>query len=170
MSALLLPGDYERLQAIESAANFMVPVGVDWVENDVLGVAEAVARYWPNLRVASCTSGHDCLRAGHWPHVVYELCKDGVTREVFGLEVLDWRLIERLHRGDSHRRDFAGDSGARHNMAVREQYREQRYANQRDVMDFAADALVSRKSTYSSKEYGEVRPDGYRPGRDRPGS
>jgi len=92
---LLLPGEWEQLQAISASSKFLVPVGTDWVEQDVLGIANEVSIRWPNLAVASCPCGH-CLRKGHYPHVVMEHCRDGVTRPVFGFTRLDRRIIDRL--------------------------------------------------------------------------
>lgn len=92
---LLLPGEYERIEAIRASSKFLRPVGTSWVENDVLGIAEEVARRWPNLAIASCPCGH-CLERGHYPHVVMEHCRDGVTRPVFGFTRLNREIVQRL--------------------------------------------------------------------------
>lgn len=92
---LLLPGDWERVQAISASSKFILPVGTAWVERDVLGIANEVAARWPNLAIASCPCGR-CLETGHYPHVVMEHCKDGQTRPVFGFTRMDRDVIHRL--------------------------------------------------------------------------
>lgn len=92
---LMLPGQQERIQAVSASSKFLKPVGTHWVEHDVLSVAEEVNRRWPNLRIASCSCGH-CLARDHYPHVVMEHCKDGVTRPVFGFTRLGRDVIDRL--------------------------------------------------------------------------
>lgn len=94
---LLLPGEWERVQAISASSKFILPVGTAWVERDVLGIANEVSARWPNLAVASCPCGK-CLsgHTPHYPHVVMEHCKDGVTRPVFGFTRMDRDVIHRL--------------------------------------------------------------------------
>lgn len=92
---LLLPGEWEKFQAVQASSKFLRPVGTAWVESDVLGISEEIARRWPSLRVASCPCGH-CARRGHYPHVILEHCRDGVTRPVFGFMRFDRDIIHRL--------------------------------------------------------------------------
>lgn len=92
---LLLPGEWERIQAVQASSKFILPVGTHWVEADVLGIANEVATRWPNLQIASCQCGK-CLDRGHYPHVVLEHTKTGRTEPVFGFIKLNRDVIHRL--------------------------------------------------------------------------
>jgi len=92
---LLLPGQYERLEAQRASSHFILPVGTQWVQADVLGIANEVASRWPNLAIASCPCGK-CKAAGHYPHVVLEHARDGSTAPVFGFMRLNGDVIHRL--------------------------------------------------------------------------
>lgn len=92
---LLLPGDWERMEAVRASSKFILPVGTQWVEADVLGIANEVSTRWPNLQIASCQCGK-CLAAGHYPHVVLEHTRNNQTVPVFGFVRLNRDVIHRL--------------------------------------------------------------------------
>ena len=92
---LLLPGQWERIEAQRRSSQFILPVGTSWVQADVLGVANEVATRWPNLQIASCNCGK-CLDRGHYPHVVLEHTRTGETVPVFGFLRLNRDVIHRL--------------------------------------------------------------------------
>lgn len=92
---LLLPGEYEKMQAIRASSHFILPVGTQWVQADVLGIANEVASRWPNLAIASCPCGK-CKAHGHYPHVVLEHTRTGETVPVFGFMRLNRDVIHRL--------------------------------------------------------------------------
>ncbi len=92
---LLLPGQYEQLEAQRASSHFILPVGTQWVQADVLGIANEVAARWPNLAIASCPCGK-CKERGHYPHVVLEHARDGSTAPVFGFMRLNRDVIHRL--------------------------------------------------------------------------
>lgn len=152
---LLLPGEYERLQAVRASSKFLRPVGTAWVESDVLGIANEVATRWPNLAIASCPCGH-CLRRGHYPHVVMEHCRDGVTRPVFGFTRLDRDVIHRLQAIHASQ-----DPAAKHEK-LKERHRaeakRQRDEAQREQLDVIEAALKSRKQDWRGPNGLRTRP------------
>lgn len=142
---LLLPGEQDQIQAIRASSKFVQPVGTHWVEGDVLGVANEVARRWPNLAVASCPCGH-CLRKGHYPHVIMEHCRDGVTRPVFGFTRLNRSIVDRLkaiHASNNPQAKHE-DLKARH----RAEAKRQRDEAQREQLEIAEAALKSSKTDW----------------------
>lgn len=142
---LMLPGELEKIQAVRASSKFIRPVGTHWVENDVLGVAEEVNRRWPNLRVASCPCGH-CLRRGHYPHMVMEHCRDGVTRPIFGVTKLNRSVVDRLKAIHE-----SNDPKAHHEELKRRHRAEakrKRDEAQREQMEVIEAALKSPKSDW----------------------
>lgn len=142
---LLLPGELEQIQAVRASSKFVRPVGTHWVENDVLGVAEEVNRRWPNLRVASCPCGH-CLVRGHYPHMVMEHCRDGVTRPVFGATRLNRSIVHRLQAIHESQNPAAQheELKARH----RAEAKRQRDEAQRETLEVVEAALKSPKADW----------------------
>lgn len=149
---LALPGDIERLQAIRASSKFVLPAGTHWVENDVLSISNEIASRWPNLRVASCPCNR-CLIEGHYPHVILEHCKDGVTRPVFGFTRFSPDVVERLKAIHA-----SEDPAAKHreiNERKRTEERKRAEEAQREHLEVVEAALKSRKSDWRG-------PDGLR--------
>ena len=94
--SLALPGDMGNLQVNRNDAEFLMPVGTHWVEQDVLRISEEVDRITQGkCRVASCNC-NNCERQGHFPHVVLELGKDGRTHPVFGFTQFGPHVVQRI--------------------------------------------------------------------------
>lgn len=143
---LLLPGQWEKIQAREASSSFMLPVGCQWVQRDVLGIAEEVAARWPNLRVTSCSCGR-CLPLGHSPHAVVEFCRDGRTRPVFGFTQFSRDVIDRLHA--IHTSQNPHDAHLKHNAALRKALKAEAKAAKDADLEMAVAALESPKTTYT---------------------
>lgn len=154
---LLLPGEWEQIQAQKASSRFLVPTGTDWVEKDVLGIANEVATRWPNLAVASCDCGH-CLPRGHYPHVVLEHCKDGVTRPVFGFTRFDRDVIHRLQAIHS-----SEDPQGKHEKIkekARADAKKQRADEQREQLEVVEAALRSPKINWTGPGGTKTNPHG----------
>lgn len=97
--SLNLPGqDWDKLTEIKDTSKFLIPVGTDFVERDVLGISEEVYRITNGrCRVASCSCGK-CLEKGHYPHVVVERGKSGRTYPVFGFTNFGPHILQRLRQ------------------------------------------------------------------------
>lgn len=142
--SLLLPGQWNGPQA--SAGDFLLPVGTDWVERDVLEIGMEVAERFPNLRVASCECGR-CVEEGHFPHAVLELCKDGVTRPVFGFREFGRHIIDRLmeiHLSNDPERKLE-EANRKARAEVKRQVDEQR----REGLEVVRSALESHKVNWT---------------------
>lgn len=153
--SLLLPGQWEKLQAQRASSRFLLPVGTSWVERDVLGIADEINARWPNLRVASCSCGH-CVIRGHAPHAVLEHCRDGQTRPVMQFVHFTREIIDRLHAMHTSQRPY--EQHAAHNEAVRKELKRQAEEQRAEDLAPAVAALESSKTTY---RHGGVR---YTPG------
>lgn len=154
---LLLPGEWERMQAAAASSRFLVPAGTSWVERDVLGIANEVASRWPNLAVASCDCGH-CLERNHYPHVVLEHCRDGVTRPVFGFTRMDRDVIHRLQAIHSSQ-----DPQAKHEKikeAARAEAKRQREEQQQEQLEVIESALRSPKVNWTGPGGAKTNPHG----------
>ena len=139
---LLMPGEWERLHAVQASSGFLLPVGVHWVERDVLGIAQEVSRRWPNLRIASCNCGR-CVEEGHHPHVVMELTRSGKTVPVFGFMRFGRHVIERLWaiHADQNPNAAAMEHNARQRRALKKKSQEVQAEN----LEVVEAALNSRK-------------------------
>ena len=95
--SLALPGNWDKItEAGKKADKVLLPVGTDWVERDVLGVAEQVSQVTNGkCRVASCQCGR-CVEVGHFPHVVLEIDRFGRTSPVFGFTSFGPHVVQRL--------------------------------------------------------------------------
>lgn len=140
---LLLPGEWERLEAVRAASQFILPVGTQWVQSDVLGIANEVAARWPNLAVASCSCGKDCLRQGHYPHVVLEHTRDGQTVPVFGVVRLTREVIHRLQAIHASQNPLAKHK--EQNEQARREAKRQAAERQREDLEVLEAALRSHK-------------------------
>lgn len=139
---LALPGDLERLQAVQASSKFVLPVGTHWVENDVLSISNEITARWPNLRVASCPCNR-CLIEGHYPHVILEHCKDGITRPVFGFSRFSRDVVDRLkaiHASENPQAKHR-ELNARKQAEVKQQAEDA----QRERLEVVEAALKSRK-------------------------
>lgn len=144
-TGLLLPGDWERLQAQAASSKFLLPVGTHWVERDVFGIADEINARWPNLRVASCGCGH-CITRGHAPHAVLEHCKDGQTRPVFEFTRFGRDIIDRLHAMHTSQDPLAQHEA--HNLKVRAELEAKQAEKRAADLEVAEDALRSTKINY----------------------
>lgn len=142
---LLLPGEWERMQAIQASSKFLLPVGTSWVESDVLGIANEVHARWPNLQIASCQCGK-CLERGHYPHVVLELTRDGRTEPVFGFTRLNRTVIHRLQAIHASQNPLA--KHLEQNEATRAELKSQADQAQREQLEVIEAALKSPKHNW----------------------
>ena len=99
---LLLPGQWEKLKAVEASRNFALPLGTHWIERDVFDITSEIQHRWPELRVASCSCGR-CMYVGHYPHMVCEVAPDGSYAPVFGFSEFSREVIDRLFLLDAQR-------------------------------------------------------------------
>lgn len=150
---LLLPGDHERLQAIEKSSRFTIPVGTHWVERDVLYVSEEIARRWPNLAVVSCSCGK-CLTVGHHPHMVVESCRDGQTRPVFGFVKFGRHIIEQL--AAAHVSNNTLERIHKNNADVLEQKRKAHRERTGEASEMLVSALRSHKLSWTARHGDKV--------------
>lgn len=141
--SLLLPGQWEQMKAIENARHFLVPVGTHWVENDVLRISETVARRHPNLRVVSCTCGNDCVKLGHYPHMVVEFTRTGQTLPVFGFTEFSEEVIARLDA--IHVSQNPNEAAMKHNEQQRKKLQAASDDARREGLEIVEQALKSPK-------------------------
>lgn len=156
---LLLPGDWEKIQAQKASSKFLLPVGTHWVEQDVYGIADEINARWPNLRVASCGCGH-CIARGHAPHAVVEHCKDGVTRPVFTFVRFGRDVIDRLHQ--IHVSQDPQAQHEAHNAAVRKALKAKQDEARKAALEEPEAALRSSKSSWRGSDGKVYSPQGVR--------
>lgn len=149
---LAMPGDDASWHELQSdqrtgkqTGSLLVPNGAGWVEHDTLGVAEEVARRWPNMRVAKCQQRcTDCAALGHYPYVVMELTRSGKSVPVLGFLRLDRTVIDTIW-SISH---AAGDQqklADAHNQKVRAELDRKSAEAQQASLEIVGAALKSRK-------------------------
>lgn len=160
---LLLPGEWEKLTAIENSKQFMLPLGANWIEHDVLNITKTIMERWPELRIASCDCGW-CHRRGHFPHMVMEIRQDGSMVPVFGFSEFSGEIIQHLEAIDS-RMEGGAKELAKKRIAQMEKHRIDRKAREKDergdLLDMAESALRSHKHDYSTP-IGKCSPNGNR--------
>lgn len=146
--SLQVPGQWDTFKPRTNEGSFLLPVGTDWVENDVLGVAEEVSRVTRGkCRVASCTSGHDCMRLGHFPHVVVELDKFGRTHPIFGSTTLGSHIVQRLR--EMHVSNNPNAKSVENNDRLRRQRRNAVREAQAEKLEIVSAALASHKHLWT---------------------
>lgn len=147
-----MPGDASSWFDIQSdqrrgkeTGSLLVPDGTGWVEHDTLGIAEEVARMWPNLRVAECRMRcSDCSALGHFPYVVCELDAKGRTVPVLGFLRLDRQVIDTLWSISR----AAGDQqklADKHNERIRAELQRKSEDQQKAALEIIGAALKSHK-------------------------
>lgn len=150
MSNLLLPGDHS-IHKVRSANELLLPAGTSWVRRDHLRIREEIKRLWPNLDIAACRCNR-CMERGHWPYMVVELCRDGVTRPIFGVDRLDGRVIKRLYEARNANNPL-GKLQER-NARRRAEIRARSDAERRERLDVVESALRSHKHNYRADSMG----------------
>ena len=124
----------------------IVDVGPVKVEKDVLEVVQALNQYDPNLEILMLKPGSSDFADA--PYMIVENCPDGLKRKVFSCWELDSRVMERIYRADTRRRDVLSEI-EKHN----EQLKLNAMKRYRDSMDEARDimehVLAHRGSRYS---------------------
>lgn len=144
--SLHLPGQWDKIHASTNESRFLLPTGIGWVENDVLGVAEEVKRITNGkCRLASCACGK-CLERGHFPHVILELTKRGRTVPVFGARELGPHILQRLRQ--MHVSQNPNESSIQHNKRLRAERRGQALEGMRERLEVVEGALKSHKFDY----------------------
>lgn len=142
--SLEVPGQWDHFAPKTNEGDFLLPVGTDWVTNDVLGVAEEVHRVTRGkCRLASCTSGHDCLRLGHFPHVVVELDKFGRTHPVFGSRSIGPHIVQRLR--EMHVSNNPNARSVENNERIRANRQRLAQEAQAERLEVVSAALASHK-------------------------
>lgn len=145
--SLELPGKWDKFTPKTNEGSFLLPVGTDWVESDVLGVAEEVARITRGkCRVASCSSGHDCMRLGHFPHVVLELDRFGRTHPVFGSRTLGPHIVQRLRQ--MHVSNDPNAQSIKNNDRIRDSRRKKAEDALTEKLEIVSAALSSHKHNW----------------------
>lgn len=118
-----------------------------YVEHDTLHIVQRIMEYDPNLRVKYL----DPDRGGDLndpPYKIFELCPDGHERLVFGVWILDERVLERLWAADNHRNDVlyrldGTNALARQNLT-------RRFAEEREAAKEITKAVIrSPRDTYT---------------------
>lgn len=143
-------GDWEGVQDHQLVNNqrsgtLLVPNGNGWVEHDTLGVAEEVARLWPNLRVMECRQRcRNCAALGHYPYTVAELTRDGRTVPVLGFLRLDREVIDTLWSISSAKHDTQ-KLADEHNARVRRDIANRQRESQQAALEVVGAALKSNK-------------------------
>lgn len=151
--SLDLPGDWNKVQANKNTAEFMLPVGTDWVARDVLGVSEEVSRVTQGkCRVASCQCGR-CLDKGHFPHVVVEKGKSGRVYPVFGFTHFGPHVIQRVQ--EIHVSQNPNKKSMENNKKVLE-------ANKAKARELQTERLEVVHSALSSSKFDWRGPNGIR--------
>lgn len=144
--SLSLPGQWDKVSAVTNESRFLLPTGVGWVENDVLGVADEVRRVSKGrCRLASCGCGH-CVERGHFPHVVLELTKDGKTAPVFGSRELGSHIVQRLR--EIHVSNNPNKTSMEKNLKLRADYKAKALEGAREKLEVVESALRSHKFDY----------------------
>lgn len=156
--SLELPGEWHLgLQPRTNQGSFLLPVGTSWVENDVLGVAEEVYCITRGkCRVASCTQGHDCMKLGHFPHVVVELDKRGRTHPVFGSSSLGPHIVQRLR--EMHVSNNPNEKSVRQNEKIRKELEKKSREVLTEKLEIVESALTSRKYDWRGPDGLRTRP------------
>lgn len=146
--SLALPGNWDITEdRLDTSSQLLLPVGTDFVEQDVLSIAE---RAWVEfgVRIASCACGA-CLGRGHFPHMVMEVTEHGETVPVFGFKQFDNRVLKRLHEIDTRRVDV-GKQVRDKREAARRDRRRQFHDAQGEALDMVESALRSHKHEYKT--------------------
>ena len=144
--SLQLPGQWDKVQTVTNESRFLLPTGIGWVENDVLGVADEVRRVTNGkCRLASCACGK-CLERGHFPHVVLELTRTGRTVPVFGAKQLGPHIVQRLQQ--MHVSNNPNKASMEQNQKVRTAIRQKAIDSAREKLEVVEGALRSHKFDY----------------------
>lgn len=144
--SLHLPGQWDKVQSVKNESRFLLPTGIGWVENDVLGIADEVRRVSKGrCRLASCGCGK-CLERGHFPHVVLELTKRGSTAPVFGARELGPHIVQRLQQ--MHVSQNPNEQSIKHNEKLRTERRAKALEGMRERLEVVESALRSHKFDY----------------------
>lgn len=115
------------------------------VETDALNIARRVNEYDPNLSVQILT---DAQRVDEPPFRIVERCKDGVTRTVFSVWILDESVLQRIYAADMEKWDVLGridQSNAQAKQAETNRYR----ATMEHAAEITKAVIKSSKDTYS---------------------
>ena len=155
--SLKLPGqNWESLTQVRDSDKFLIPVGTDFVERDVLGISEEVHRVTGGkCRVASCQCGK-CLEKGHYPHVVLEKTRGGHTSPVFGFTNFGPHIVRRLR--EIHVSNNPNKKSMQNNQKiVAERKRKQDEARQ-EGLEIVRAALESHKLDWKGPNGIRTRP------------
>lgn len=91
--------DHSRERLIQLASG-------EWVERDVLNIAEKLKEYDENLRLQYLDPSNPEAQVGDPPWRIVEMCRDGLPRVVMTAWELDERILERIYAADTSRRDL----------------------------------------------------------------
>lgn len=119
-----------------------------YVEEDTLRIVNAIRDYDENLRVKYLDpdSGGGL---GDAPYRIVEVCPDGHERVVFGVWILDDRILSRLYAADTHKFDICAGidaNNARKRKVDARRYREEVLGEAQEMTEAI---LRSPKDTYT---------------------
>jgi len=118
------------------------------VETDALNIARRISEYDSNLSVQYLT---DAQRVDEPPFRIVERCKDGITRPVFSVWILDETVLQRIFAADMEKWNVL--ERIDNNNAKTKQTEQKRY---RDSMGHASEivkeVIKSSKDTFTVPE------------------
>lgn len=118
------------------------------VETDALNIARRVNEYDPNLSVQYLT---DAQRVDEPPFRIVERCKDGVTRTVFSVWILDETVLQRIYAADMEKWDVLGRIDANNAQAKSQETKRYR-ASMDNALEITKTIARSPKDTYTVPE------------------
>ena len=133
-------------EAVRQAWTYLADGSV--VETDALNIAHRVSEYDPNLSVQDLT---DAQRVDEPPFRIVERCKDGITRPVFSVWILDETVLQRLFAADMEKWNVLDRIDA--NNAKAKQEETNRYRSRMDhASEIVKEVIKSPKDTFTVPE------------------